>query len=50
MYVKETIIHDILIHKYQIKTQHTGIVNGEAIFDAKTLRIDKNGTTYPKNE
>ena len=50
LHAKEAIIPDILVHNYPLKARGVGHLNGEAIFDIKTVRIDKNGTIYPRSE
>ena len=47
LHAKEAIIPDILVYNYPLKARSVGHLNGEAIFDIKTVWIDKYGTIYP---
>ena len=50
LHAREANIPDILVYNYPLKARGVGHLNGEAIFDIKTVRIDENGTIYPQSE
>ena len=49
LHPKDRIVPDILAHNFPFRNSGIGAMTTTAIFDVKTLRIDKAGTFYPQN-